>query len=163
MLSSYRPVNGKTAFPNKRTRGSTWKRRFLVIHWIQSDSPGPLWDDSPSSPCSLSSLVELISRPAREALETLPDLRVEAAIIGKLDHRGILKIIPVAEKSRPYVVIEYLEGERLRVKAIGAIVLCFQSSATLPRSKSRVRIPCPALPFNDLAFAIHALTSKLHH
>jgi serine/threonine-protein kinase len=37
----------------------------------------------------------------------------EAAIIGKLDHPGILKIIPVAEKSRPYVVMKYLEGETL--------------------------------------------------
>src|SRR6266446_1814073 len=97
MLSSYRPVNGKTALlnkrtrpitlkrryqtkervqllfhgvtkqknasnyfwtalPNKRTRTITLQRRFLVIHWIQSDSPGPLRDDSPSNPCSLSSL-----------------------------------------------------------------------------------------------------------
>src|SRR6266446_2337294 len=46
----------ETALPNKRTRPITLKRRFLVIHWIQSDSPGPLRDDSPSNPCSLSSL-----------------------------------------------------------------------------------------------------------
>src|SRR6266850_791203 len=45
-----------TALPNKRTRPITLQRRFLVIHWIQSDSPGPLRDDSPSNPCSLSSL-----------------------------------------------------------------------------------------------------------
>src|SRR5437879_13823497 len=97
MLSSYRPVNGKTVFPNRRTRPTTLKRRyqteervqllsnrvtkqknasnyfltalpnkrtrpitferrFLVIHWIQSDSPGPLRDDSTSNPCSFSSL-----------------------------------------------------------------------------------------------------------
>jgi serine/threonine protein kinase len=37
----------------------------------------------------------------------------EAAIIGKLDHPGILKVIPVAEKSRLYVVMEYLEGRTL--------------------------------------------------
>src|SRR5262245_24574302 len=37
----------------------------------------------------------------------------EAAILGRLDHPGILKIIPVAEKSRPYIVMEYLEGETL--------------------------------------------------
>lgn len=37
----------------------------------------------------------------------------EAAIVGKLDHPGILKIIPVAEKSGPYVVMEYLEGRTL--------------------------------------------------
>jgi serine/threonine-protein kinase len=37
----------------------------------------------------------------------------EAAIIGKLDHPGILKIIPVPEKTLPYVVMEYLEGETL--------------------------------------------------
>src|SRR6267378_2267233 len=45
-----------TALPSKRTRPITFQRRFLVIHWIQSDSPGPLRDDSPSNPCSLSSL-----------------------------------------------------------------------------------------------------------
>src|SRR6266403_2151178 len=97
MRSSYRPVNGKTAllnkrtrpitlqrrfqtkervqllsngvskqknasnyfptaFPSKRMRPITLQRRFPVIHWIQSDSPGPLRDDSPSNPCSLSSL-----------------------------------------------------------------------------------------------------------
>src|SRR6267142_766722 len=97
MRSSYRPVNGKTAllnkrtrpitfqrrfqaqervqllsngvskqknasnyfptaFPSKRTRPITFQRRFPVIHWIQSDSPGPLRDDAPSNPCSLSSL-----------------------------------------------------------------------------------------------------------
>src|SRR2546428_5325356 len=28
MRSSYRPVNGKTAFPNKRTRTITFRRRF---------------------------------------------------------------------------------------------------------------------------------------
>jgi serine/threonine-protein kinase len=37
----------------------------------------------------------------------------EAAIIGKLDHPGIVKIIPVTEKSRPYVAMEYLEGQTL--------------------------------------------------
>jgi serine/threonine protein kinase len=37
----------------------------------------------------------------------------EAAVLGKLDHLGIPKIIPVAEKSRPYVVMECLEGETL--------------------------------------------------
>jgi eukaryotic-like serine/threonine-protein kinase len=37
----------------------------------------------------------------------------EAAIIAKLDHPGILKIIPVPEKSRPYFVMEYVEGETL--------------------------------------------------
>ena len=37
----------------------------------------------------------------------------EAAIIGKLDHPGILKAIPVAEKSRLYFVMEYLEGRTL--------------------------------------------------
>jgi serine/threonine-protein kinase len=37
----------------------------------------------------------------------------EAAIIGKLNHPGILKVIPVEEKSRPYLVLEYLEGETL--------------------------------------------------
>jgi serine/threonine protein kinase len=37
----------------------------------------------------------------------------EAAIIGKLNHAGILKIIPVAEKSHLYVVMEYLEGRTL--------------------------------------------------
>jgi serine/threonine protein kinase len=37
----------------------------------------------------------------------------EAAIIGKLDHPGIVKIIPVAKKSRTYVVMEYLEGQTL--------------------------------------------------
>src|SRR5947208_6261545 len=34
--------------------------------------------------------------------------------IGKsLDHPGILKIIPVEQKSRPYLVMEYVEGETL--------------------------------------------------
>jgi len=28
MLSSYRPVNGKTALPNKRTRAITFQRRY---------------------------------------------------------------------------------------------------------------------------------------
>src|SRR2546426_1825828 len=37
-------------------RDHAHQRRFPVIHWIQSDSPGPLRDDSPSNPCSLSSL-----------------------------------------------------------------------------------------------------------
>lgn len=37
----------------------------------------------------------------------------EARIIGKLDHPGIPKVIAVAEKSRPYVVMEYVEGETL--------------------------------------------------
>ena len=37
----------------------------------------------------------------------------EAAIIGKLDHPGIPKIVPVAEKSRPYIVLEYIDGETL--------------------------------------------------
>ena len=37
----------------------------------------------------------------------------EAAILERLDHPGIPKIIRVSEKSRPYVVMEYLEGETL--------------------------------------------------
>jgi serine/threonine-protein kinase len=37
----------------------------------------------------------------------------EARIIAKLDHPGVLKVIPVAEKTRTYVVLEYLEGQTL--------------------------------------------------
>src|SRR5215471_14281356 len=37
----------------------------------------------------------------------------EAAIISKLDHPGIPKIFPVVKKSRPYVAMEYIEGETL--------------------------------------------------
>src|SRR5438132_14283952 len=34
--------------------------------------------------------------------------------IGKvLDHPGILKIIPVEQKSRPYIVMEYVKGQTL--------------------------------------------------
>jgi serine/threonine protein kinase len=41
-------------------------------------------------------------------------LNHEAAILGKLDHPGIPKVIPVtAKKSRPYVVMEYLVGQTL--------------------------------------------------
>jgi serine/threonine protein kinase len=37
----------------------------------------------------------------------------EARIIAKLDHPGVVKLIPVTEKSRTYVVLEYLEGKTL--------------------------------------------------
>src|SRR5215470_9021672 len=37
----------------------------------------------------------------------------EARIIAKLDHPGVLKLIPVTEKSRAYVVLEYIEGQTL--------------------------------------------------
>src|SRR5215467_1292422 len=37
----------------------------------------------------------------------------EAAIISKLDHPGIPKIFPVVKKSRPYVAMEYIDGETL--------------------------------------------------
>jgi len=37
----------------------------------------------------------------------------EAAITEKLHHPGIVKILPVAEKSRSYVVMEYVEGKTL--------------------------------------------------
>jgi serine/threonine protein kinase len=37
----------------------------------------------------------------------------ESEIGKKLDHPGILKIIPIEDKSRPYIVMEYLEGESL--------------------------------------------------
>lgn len=37
----------------------------------------------------------------------------EAAIAGKLNHPGILEIIPVGKKSRPYIAMEYLEGKTL--------------------------------------------------
>jgi hypothetical protein len=40
------------------------------------------------------------------------------------------------------------------MKAISTIVLCFQLSANLPRLKSRVRIPCPALKFNNFAAVV---------
>lgn len=50
----------------------------------------------------------------------------EAAIIGKLDHPGILKVIPVSQKSRPYVVMEYLDGETLAeiLKRTGPLPVC---------------------------------------
>jgi serine/threonine-protein kinase len=36
-------------------------------------------------------------------------------VIGRLlDHPSILRIIPVAEKSRPYIAMEYVEGQTLR-------------------------------------------------
>ena len=37
----------------------------------------------------------------------------EAALIRKLDHPGIPKIIAITEKSRPYIALEYIEGETL--------------------------------------------------
>jgi serine/threonine-protein kinase len=37
----------------------------------------------------------------------------EARIIAKLDHPGISKVIPVIEKSRTYVALEYIEGQTL--------------------------------------------------
>jgi serine/threonine-protein kinase len=37
----------------------------------------------------------------------------EASILGKLDHPGIPKVVPVTQKSRPYVAMEYIEGETL--------------------------------------------------
>ena len=35
---------------------------------------------------------------------------------------------------------------------MGAMDLCFQSSSNLPRLKSRVRIPCPALSYTSASF-----------
>src|SRR6267378_1834446 len=40
MLSSYRPVNGKTAFPNKRTHPITFQRRFQAKERVQLLSNG---------------------------------------------------------------------------------------------------------------------------
>src|SRR5882762_672221 len=40
MLSSYRPVNGKTALPNKRTRAITLKRRYQTKERVQLLSNG---------------------------------------------------------------------------------------------------------------------------
>src|SRR5213593_2519088 len=40
MRSSYRPVNGKTAFPNKRTRAITLKRRYQTKERVQLLSNG---------------------------------------------------------------------------------------------------------------------------
>jgi serine/threonine-protein kinase len=37
----------------------------------------------------------------------------EAAILAKLNHPGIAKVFPVAQKSRPYLVMEYIEGRTL--------------------------------------------------
>lgn len=44
---------------------------------------------------------------------TTRHLAREAALIGKLDYPGIPRIIPVPEKSCPYIVLEYIEGESL--------------------------------------------------
>src|SRR5215510_10347063 len=44
---------------------------------------------------------------------SLARLAHEVAVLGKLNHPGIPKIISVAEKSHPYVVMECLEGETL--------------------------------------------------
>ena len=44
---------------------------------------------------------------------SLARLAHEAAVLGKLNHPGIPKISSIAEKSRPYVVMECLEGETL--------------------------------------------------
>jgi serine/threonine protein kinase len=49
----------------------------------------------------------------RDGRATMRRLAREAALVGKLDHAGIPKIIPVGEKSRPYIVLEYIEGETL--------------------------------------------------
>jgi hypothetical protein len=38
--------------------------------------------------------------------------------------------------------------------------LYFQLTASLPRLKSRVRIPCPAFNINNFAAIIHGLTAK---
>ena len=38
----------------------------------------------------------------------------EEEIGKKLDHPCILRIVPLADKSRPYIVMEYLEGQTLR-------------------------------------------------
>jgi serine/threonine protein kinase len=38
----------------------------------------------------------------------------EAAIMRMLDHPGLLKIVPIPEKCRTYIVMEYLEGKTIR-------------------------------------------------
>ena len=43
----------------------------------------------------------------------------EAAILGKLDHPGIPRLVPTTQKSRLYVAMEYLAGRRL-----GALTEC---------------------------------------
>src|SRR5689334_21165270 len=55
----------------------------------------------------------------------------EAAILAKLNHPGIVKVFPVAQKSRPYLVMEYIEGRTLHdvMKSRGA--LCQQDSFQL--------------------------------
>src|SRR5215471_5269766 len=49
----------------------------------------------------------------RDGRATTRRLAREASLVARLDHPGIPKIIPVAEKSRPYIVLEYIEGETL--------------------------------------------------
>src|SRR5438132_4770137 len=39
--------------------------------------------------------------------------------------------------------------------------LCFQSSSNLPRSKSRVRIPCPAFPNQQLAVLVSPVSTTI--
>src|SRR5262245_50341583 len=49
------------------------------------------------------------------------------------------------------------------MKGRGAVVLCFQLSAKLPRSKSRVRIPCPALNLQQVRKSFQSSTALLPH
>jgi len=54
-------------------------------------------------------------------------LAEEAAILAKLDHPGIVKSIPMAMKSRPYLVLTYVEGQTLHdiLKRMGPPPVCW--------------------------------------
>ena len=73
----------------------------------------------------------------------------EEEIGKKLDHPCILRIVPLADKSRPYIVMEYLEGQTLRqaMRRLGRMPLEHALSIT-----SRI---CEALEYMHGKNVIH--------
>ena len=94
-----------------------------VVHFVspQQPVPGTITRESageamaPGAEIVLKEYVLPVHRGQATAEKTADKLKAEAAILGRLDHRQIVKLLDgFIEDYRGYLVLEYVEGETLK-------------------------------------------------
>jgi serine/threonine-protein kinase len=107
------PADGKTSIAGEFAPGSLLDERFAIIEMISNGGMAAIYKANDLLNNGRTVAVKIPHRSAEADPILFSRFQTEEKIGGELDHRSILKVFPVRNKSRLYLVMEFLEGKTL--------------------------------------------------